>query len=297
MSIKSYPAVVAFLVIFLTASSVLAQTTAPTLRIVTENPNLPSDLYYGDIKVKPLRLRPGTNQVISIHTDNDFFVMQHYIDFLDRMPDPAGFAGWLDVLEKCNNRGLLGSNNTGCDRVHVSAGFYGSPEFSTRGSLVYRLYATSLGRKPLRAEWYPDMQRISGFQTAEQEEANKQALINDFVNRAEFKSVYDGLSNSAYVDRLIEKARIGSLATRNQMIADLDGGRTRAEVLRKVAESPEVFNKYYNEIFVVMQYFGYLRRDPDPNYLEWIRILDADRDYRKMIFNFVYSPEYLNGRF
>ena len=47
----------------------------PTLRIVTETPSLPSELFYGDVKVKPLRVRPGTNppQFITI-ADNDFFV-------------------------------------------------------------------------------------------------------------------------------------------------------------------------------------------------------------------------------
>ena len=48
---------VAFLIIALTCISVLAQ--APTLRIVTETTGLPSELFYGDVKVKPLRLRPG----------------------------------------------------------------------------------------------------------------------------------------------------------------------------------------------------------------------------------------------
>src|ERR1044072_4039773 len=56
----------------------------PTLRIETEPPGLPSELFYGNIKVKPLRLRPGTNTPITI-TDIDFFVQQQYIDFLGRM--------------------------------------------------------------------------------------------------------------------------------------------------------------------------------------------------------------------
>jgi hypothetical protein len=43
----------------------------PTLRIVTETPGLPSELFYGDVKVKPLRLRPGTNIPITIN-DPDF---------------------------------------------------------------------------------------------------------------------------------------------------------------------------------------------------------------------------------
>jgi len=30
-----------------------------------------------------------------------------------------------------------------------------------------------------------------------------------------------------------------------------------------LTESAEIYNKLYTEAFVVMQYFGYLRRDPD----------------------------------
>src|ERR1041384_4437316 len=80
---------ITLLTIILAATTVLAQQSAPTLRIVTDDPNLPSDLFYGDIKVKPLRLRPGTNQRITID-DNDFFVQQHYNDYLNRMPEPSG---------------------------------------------------------------------------------------------------------------------------------------------------------------------------------------------------------------
>jgi hypothetical protein len=59
-----------------------------------------------------------------------------------------------------------------------------------------------------------------------------------------------------------------------------------------MAESPEVYNKYYNQAFVVMQYFGYLRRQPDALYLTWIAHLDATGDYRSMINGFMNSIEY-----
>ena len=80
----------AILVGLLAAGAVFAQS-PPTLRIVTETPNLPSELYYGDIKVKPLHLRPGTNTPITID-DADFYTAQHYIDFLRRFPDAPGWA-------------------------------------------------------------------------------------------------------------------------------------------------------------------------------------------------------------
>jgi len=42
-----------------------------------------------------------------------------------------------------------------------------------------------------------------------------------------------------------------------------------------------------------MQYFGYLRRNPDILYLDWIKVLDANpADSRHMIDGFVNSTEY-----
>jgi hypothetical protein len=77
------------------------------------------------------------------------------------------------------------------------------------------------------------------------------------------------------------------------LIADLQAGRkTRGEVLRAVTESAEVYQKYYNEAFVVMQYFGYLRRDPDGLYTDWIQALDRTGDYRVMVNGFMNSIEY-----
>src|SRR3712207_387654 len=94
---------ISLFIIALMSAAVVAQT-PPTLRIVTETPGLPSELFYGNIKVKPVRLRPGTNQVITID-DIDFFVQQQYIDFLGRMPDSTGFANWNATLNGCPNGG------------------------------------------------------------------------------------------------------------------------------------------------------------------------------------------------
>ena len=41
-----------------------------------------------------------------------------------------------------------------------------------------------------------------------------------------------------------------------------------------------------------MQYFGYLRRDPDSLYLEWIKTMNETGEYRTMINGFMNSPEY-----
>jgi hypothetical protein len=278
------------------AVPVLAQS-PPTLRIVTETPGLPSELFYGNIKVKPVRLRPGTNppQVITID-DIDFFVQQQYIDFLGRMPDSGGFANWNATLQNCPNGGFGENLNPDCDRVHVSAGFYQSIEFQGRGYFAYRFYDAALGRRPLYTEFIPDMQKVGGAQSPQQEEASKVQYINDFVLRPEFKAIYDGTTNQGYVDKLEQTAGV-TVPNKADLVAALNGGtQTRAQVLRTFIETAQVFNKFFNRGFVTMQYFGYLRRDPDTiGFANWVNTLNADpNNFRHMIFGFIFSEEYRN---
>jgi hypothetical protein len=285
-----------FLIIALLSAAVpvLAQS-PPTLRIVTETPGLPSELFYGNIKVKPVRLRPGTNQVITID-DIDFFVQQQYIDFLGRMPDSTGFANWNNTLGNCPNGGFGEFDNPHCDRVHVSAGFYQSIEFQGRGYWAYRYYDAALGRRPLYTEFIPDMQKVGGAQSPDQEAVSKNQYMNDFVQRPEFKAIYDALSNSAYVDKLEQTAGV-ALSNKATLVSALNGGtQTRAQVLRTVIESQPVFDKFFNRGFVTMQYFGYLRRDPDTiGFSNWVNTLNADpSNFRHMIFGFIFSTEYRN---
>lgn len=285
------------IIVLLSAAAVpvLAQS-PPTLRIETETPGLPSELFYGDIKVKPLRLRPGTNQVITI-SDIDFFVQQQYIDFLGRMPDSTGFANWVATLSGCPDGGFGENLNPGCDRVHVSAGFYLSTEFQGRGYFAYRFYDVALGRRPLyKTEFIPDLQKVGGAQSPEQEVISKNQYMNDFVQKTEFKAIYDGLNNQGYVDKLEQMAGV-TISNKASLVSALNGGtQTRAQVLRTVIESQPVFDKFFNRGFVTMQYFGYLRRDPDTiGFKNWVDTLNADpSNFRHMIFGFIYSTEYLN---
>jgi hypothetical protein len=41
------------------------------------------------------------------------------------------------------------------------------------------------------------------------------------------------------------------------------GAKTRAQVLRAIAEHPNLVNAEFNRAFVLMQFFGYLRRNPN----------------------------------
>ena len=149
-------------------------------------------------------------------------------------------------------------------------------------------------RNMWKTNFVPDLRSVSGFLTPAQLEAAKVTFVNNFMARAAFVARYpNSLSNADFVNTLCATAGV-TLSNQQALISSLDGGTlTRAQVLRQIAESSEVYNKYYNEAFVVMQYFGYLRRDPDALYLDWLKVIDANpSDSRHMIGGFVNSLEY-----
>ena len=237
----------------------------------------------------------ATNGPNPIDSTN-FFVRQQYLDFLGREPDPFGFAGWTSTINNC------APGDTNCDRIHVSQLFFQSQEFQERGYFVYRFYPVAFGRKPDYGEFVPDLASVSGFLDANQLEAAKVAFINAFMARAAFVSAYSfpntPTGNQQYVDALLNTAGVTLLpspATRQALINGLNGSTlTRAQVLRQIVESTEVSNKYNHQAYAVMEYFGYLRRQPDGFYLQWIAVLDATNDPRGMVTGFVTSLEYRN---
>jgi len=86
-------------------------------------------------------------------------------------------------------------------------------------------------------------------------------------------------------------------AFRDALVAGLTGAtETRATVLRKVAESEEFSNNEFTRAFVLMEYFGYLRRDPDTaGYNFWLNKLNAANGNfvtSDMVKSFLLSSEY-----
>lgn len=233
------------------------------------------------------------NPIYDTFTTN-FFVRQQYLDFLSREPDAAGQESWLRVLRNCSDV----HTNPECDRITVSASFFRSREFQLKGYFVYLFYQVSLGRLPRYAEIIPDMASVTGA-TAEEVFARRDAFANNWLARPEFKALYPGtLTAAEYVDKLLQTAgaTLTGDVTRETLIADLQTGRkTRAEVLRAIVEHPTVNAQEFNEAFVAMQYFGYLRRDPDAEgYRNWLNYLNANpSDFRTMVRGFLNSNEYL----
>ncbi len=275
--------------------------TEPNYGIVSFNLNISDSAKYGDYTLRlrsdggevaflagALTLDPNTDIVeLNPLENNNFFVRRQYLDFLFREPDAEGKAAWLRVLNGCVN------NTPDCDSTIVSQSFFQSQEFQLKGFFVYRFYAVAFGRVPKYTEIIPDMQFVSG-QTADEVNTKRDAYTNAFIARPAFRSLYDGLANANYVDTLLRTAGV-TIPNRAQLVNDLNtGAKTRAQVLRAIVESQAVENKEYNPGFVSMQYFGYLKRDPEPGGFEaWLNYLNTHPgDFRTMVNGFANSQEY-----
>lgn len=287
---------ISIFVLTMAIAAVVAVGQAPTLRIVqNDGPNLPADLFYGNIKVKPLRLRPGTNQVITID-DADFFVNEHYVDFLGRFPDTGGLGYWSSQITGCGTD----ANCIYSRRVGVSAAFFIEAEFQKTGSFVYRSFKGALGRQPIYSEFSTDRRQVVDGPTLE---ATKQAYELAFVQRPEFMNLYSGKNDAnSFVAALIATIQTSSGVDLSGQSANLisqynlgtDMNSSRAKAVRSAIDDASFGGAEYNPSFVLMQYFGYLKRDPDPGgYAFWLSVLNTARgDSRSMVCAFVNSAEY-----
>ncbi len=228
----------------------------------------------------------------------DYFVRQHYLDFLGREPDESGFNFWSDQILSC------GSDTACIERrtINVSAAYFLSIEFQQTGGLVDGLYRASYDRRPQFAEFMPDTSAVARnvivgeANWAQQLETNKQAFIDAWMQRPAFRAAYDGLANDAYVNTLLAHTR-GFNGDRDALVRGLgDGSLTRSAVLRQVVENDGFVNTKRNETFVMMQYFGYLRRDPDESgYQFWLNKLNqfnGNFEQAEMVKAFIVSGEY-----
>ena len=214
--------------------------------------------------------------------DSTNFVRQHYHDFLNREPLPGDAAGlnfWVNQIEGCGS-------DQACrqlKRINVSGAFFLSIEFQQTGFYVYRTYKAGFGDinppsvpVPVRyREFITDTQEVQrgvivgqGAWQA-QLDANKQAYALAFVTRSAFLTRYPGsTSATSFVDTLNANAgNVLNPTERAALISELTPNPSdpalRGDVLMKVAENAVLKQQEMNRSFVLMQYFGYLRRNPD----------------------------------
>jgi tartrate-resistant acid phosphatase type 5 len=229
-----------------------------------------------------------------------FFVLQHYQDFLGREPEQAGLDYWTAQITKCGDDPAC----LDARRIGVSAAFFVEQEFQQTGYVVYRMHRAAFGTLPapnqsraniLYAQFTSDRSQIVG---GDQLAQSALSFANGFVQRAQFKTAYpDSLSATDFVNKLYDTAGLSPFTTeRASAIQDLtNNAKTRAQVLLDLIEIPAFKSREYNPSFVLMQYFGYLRRDPEQGgYLFWLNVLNNSEpnNYRGMVCSFITSAEY-----
>jgi hypothetical protein len=250
-------------------------------------------------------VEPATNPI----DDSDNFVEQLYRDFLNRPSDPAGKAFWVNNINHCNDPAQRPPGQTAAQciqiaRVVTAGAFFLSIEFQATGGTAYLTNKVSYGAVPTFARFERDAQQVGqnyvfGQPGAEAIlEANKVAYYNEYVTRTEFVNTYAGVSNQQYVDTLISNTGVSfTPAERNQLINGLNNAtETRATVLRKISEKSEFRAAEFNRMFVLMEYFGFMRRNPDAAGINfWLNKLNTfNGDYfaAEMVKAFIESGEY-----
>jgi hypothetical protein len=264
----------------------------------------------------------GPNPVNNASFNTDFFVRQHYIDFLNREADSSGLAFWKNEIDSCATQQCREIR-----RINVSAAFFVSIEFQQTGYLVYKANQAAFnpGEFLRLQDFLPDLQEIGrgvvfGQPGADaQLESNKQKFFLNFVQKPVFfappfypttltaAQIVDKMNANTFDPR---NPGAGALtpAERNNLVAQLSANPSsptlRAQVLRTISENA-VFNaRQFNKAFVLMQYFGYLRRNPndppEPNldysgYNFWLSKLNQFNGNfvdAEMVKAFILSTEY-----
>ena len=251
----------------------------PTAGAALGPPSLASILITDDIT------EPATNVI----DDARNFVRQHYHDFLNREPDQSGWDFWTNQITSCGSDAQCNEVR----RIDVSASFFLSIEFQQTGYFVERFYKTGYGDATATSqfqsnhqlavpvvrfsEFLKDTQRIGqgvivlapGWEQAL--ENNKQAYALEFVQTTRFTTALPiTLTPTQFVDRLNQNTGgVLSLSERTTVI-NLFGGAAnssnvtaRAQAVRMVAEDPDLYSAEFNRAFVLAEYFGYLRRNPN----------------------------------
>jgi len=255
--------------------------------------------------------------------DAGFFVRQHYLDFLNREPDTDGFNFWRSEITSCGA-------NAQCieqKRINVSAAFFLAIEFQQTGYFVERAYKTAYGNATGNStlggahtlpvpivrynEFQADKQQISdglvvgaaGWEALL--DSRKSLYVTNFVQRSRFTTAFPaGMTPLDFVNALNTNAG-NPLSTpeRDQLVTELtNGAKTRAQVLRAVVEDADLESAELRRAFVLAQYFGYLRRNPndtpDSDYTGYDFWLTKLNDFNgnfvnaEMVKAFILSGEY-----
>jgi hypothetical protein len=266
---------------------------------------------------------PASNAI----DDTEAFVRQQYRDFLNRDADPSGLAFWKDNIDQCNDPARRPASQSVAEclevmRINTSAAFFLSIEFQQSGNFVRSCYVAALDRPatnnmPALAEFLRDTQEMQRGVVVNQGnwqqtlDNNRDAFIRDFVMRAAFVGLYPTTDTpTQYVDKLYAHAAVQPTDPQERAAAIAEFGAAgtaadagaRGRALLRIIQNATFVSREINRSFVQMQYFGYLRRNPndapDANFAGydfWVNKLNAfGGNYisSEMVKAFITSSEY-----
>jgi hypothetical protein len=217
------------------------------------------------------------------------FVQFNYFDFLARFPDTSGWDFWTNEINSCGSNAACIDNK----RTNVSGAFFLSTEFQQTGYEVERIYKVSYGDATATSTLNGSHQiKVPGIRFAEflagkvtigagvvvgqgdwqtQLDNNKQDFVRALIRTDRFNTAFPTtMSPAEYVDKMNQNAgNVLSPGERNDAIAlfngisNSDDIRARRHALLAVADDPDLVANERNKAFVLCQYYGYLRRNPD----------------------------------
>ena len=190
-----------------------------------------------------------------------------------------------------------GDTNDNLTVAHIHAGAAVTP--ATNGPVVWGFFGTPFNDNN------PNDQQVIPFSTGvggsingkwDAPEGNGTTLAAQLSNLREGRA-YVNFHTTQFPGGEIRGNIPAATAFRDSLVAGLNAATlTRAQVLRQVAESEEFALNEFNRAFVTMQYFGYLRRDPDTaGFNFWLNKLNAfngDFLQAEMVKAFITSLEY-----
>jgi hypothetical protein len=272
-------------------------------------------------------INDSTSPAANAIDDTSAFVRQQYHDFLNREPDAAGLAFWIQNIDKCSDpaQRAPGQTQAQCiqtQRVITSAAFFLSIEFMQSGTFVRSFYVAALDRPatnnmPAFTEWLRDTQTVQRGVIVGQGnwqatlDANRLAFMQDFVMRPEFVGLYPTTDTpTQYINKLYNHA-LGRTPTTTELndalglfgaAATASDPTARGQALLKVTRAADFVTRELPRAFVQFEYFGYLRRNPNDapdnnfnGYNFWLNKLNqfgGDFLQAEMVKAFIESPEY-----
>jgi hypothetical protein len=252
--------------------------------------------------------------------EENFFVNQHYYDFLQRQPDPGGFSFWIGQISFCGADPTCLHNQT----IVVSNAFFYEQEYQQTGAYVYRIFRAAFGNnQPLpnpdnsnltESKKIPSYDSYAALRARVVGGANlsagQQDAANLFVTSPQFLAKYPAnLPMDQFVDAVLSTILTDIGVNLTAQRTTLIGLPNRGAVLYRLANDDlqggnggfnnrAFIDAEYNRAFVITQYFGYLRRDGDiGGILFWLGQVNSAplRDTSKqnaMVCSFITSGEY-----